>query len=85
MAGSMNLCPFSLLQTDSISKIKNATNVLMIDNKEGDHPKTLVNMLRKTGYIIKCPPYVNVDNGVSKLPIEIASIKNDVGYMSYEN
>jgi hypothetical protein len=43
---------------------------------EKDQPNNLVKILKYTEYVIKCPPYVQVSKGVSKLPTEMASIRN---------
>lgn len=52
-----------------------------IHNSSNDHPNNLVKMLRKVEYVIKCPPYVPMEIGSCKLPIVIASTKNEEGYI----
>ena len=79
--GATNLFLLVLNISDSINIIRKDTMQFTIHNSSNDHPNNLVKMLRKVEYVIKCPPYVPMEIGSCKLPIVIASTKNEEGYI----
>ena len=83
--GAMNQYLFCLPKRDKITRMPKAVKVFIQLIVLGDQPNTFVKILINAGQVIKCPPYVNVDNGFSKLPTDTASIKNEDGYISYRN
>ena len=83
--GAMNQYLLSFLKIANTRRIQNAVNVFMMLIRSGDQPNIFVKRLINIGYVIKCPPYVDVDKGFSKLPMDMASIKNEEGYIPYGN
>lgn len=77
--GAINQFLLVLNISDSISIIKKDTTQFTIHNSSNDHPNNWVKILRKVEYVIKCPPYVPIAIGSCKLPIVIASTKNEDG------
>jgi len=64
---------------ESVKRIRKLVKELTILISCIENPNNCENILKYVGNKIKCPPYVPISYGCSRLPIETQSTRNDEG------